>query len=192
MTAAAAIGTTRYDIDLFLKRLEKNFKELLKPAVSKISNGLHENDRKEDDHQTGTDIEQNTIDNMIRNGPRNLPWKSQTPTIMKTSKSLSALNDEHCNVTVDNSSVSQRSLCFSEGDEDGSRTWPKVNKVVREVEDVKARRALWFDKPPSIENTLSGVATALDIESAQTSDRKQTVIVKKALSADKLSFMIDL
>lgn len=207
MTAAAAIGTTRYDIDLFLKRLEKNFKELLKPVtpVAEVKNGFPNgtyNDESQEEFFDNDKTAADKIDKTFCYGPRNLPWKLHTPDGMQTSRSLNALNDRTIEGGVGYSSGEKPRFCFSEGEQspDGSRTWPKVNKtqskqsVVDSEDDVQSKRALRFTEV-SAASENSGASNQIpkkESTSSSEKERRQNVVVTKDLSLDKLSFLIDL
>ncbi|XP_066926696.1 O-phosphoseryl-tRNA(Sec) selenium transferase-like [Clytia hemisphaerica] len=178
LTAAAAIGATRQDIDLFLKRLEKNFKDFLKEPSKKVSSSKKETDKSATVKLNGVSPTTTTTTS-TNGGLIETSFSSSLPRTRTEVPRALAKNP----LRVINS-------CGVEGDT--SKTWPKQSKeYAMDDSAIQKKRNQWFNNVDGKRKSQS--TTSVD-ERAQAvrEERTQQVITKKDLSPDKMSFLIDL
>ena len=173
LTAAAAIGATRQDIDLFLKRLEKNFKDFLKEPSTKASS------KKETDKSASVKSNGVTPTTSTNGGLIETSFSSSLPRTKSEVPRALAKNP----LRVTNS-------CGAEGDT--SKTWPKQSKEYSmDDSEIQKKRNLWFN---NVDGKRKSQSTNSVDERTQAvrEERSKQVITKKDLSPDKMSFLIDL
>ena len=154
LTAAAAIGATRQDIDLFLKRLEKNFKDFMKdPSTNKRNNAVEETNVLKSDNSAPVKLLETSFPHIdvsgistMRKGNSDISSSFKTPLRPSNScegGSNSTWPKQQKEYSVDDNEIQRRKnlspltvadLTTREGQRK-SNSSPSVNKLARSAED---------------------------------------------------------
>lgn len=192
LTAAAAIGATRRDVDLFLKRLEKNFKDFLikEPARRNLQVETTLLGKEVD-----TEKEKDAVRPVETVFPHNEPPSLSTQ--KRGGEMPRALVKPHSPLRVSNS---LGETANADNEDLANTPWPKHGIKTADGQyysaddsEIPTRRNLWFrnaeDIPKKSHSTSSVNASGTTVRDERL---QQVILNKKDIPADELSFLIDL
>ena len=191
LTAAAAIGATRKDVDLFLKRLEKNFKDFLVKEPTKRSVQVETTlfgKETADEKGVSRPIETVFPHNELSSSSTQKRVGGELPRmLMKPHLPLRASNssDETANADSDD-------LANTTRPKHGIKT-AGGQYYSADDSEIPTRRNLWFRNAEDLSKKSHSTSSVDTSGTTVRDERLQKVVVnKKDISGDEPSFRIDL